>query len=66
MPTGLKRCQFSGHAHHVTFSCDGRRPHLTEPDAYATFEQVFERMRKRHALLVFGYVLMPSMCVRRR
>ena len=60
MPDGLKRYQRAGDVHLVTFSCDGRRAYLAEGDAYATFEQVLERMRARHALLVFGYVLMPE------
>ena len=60
MPTGLKRYQQNRDAHFVTFSCDQREPLLAQPGAYEVFEQVLERTRKRHRLLIYGYVLMPE------
>lgn len=60
MPTGLKRYQANRDAHFVTVSCYRREARLAEPGAYETFARVFEQARKRHGLLVYGYVLMPE------
>ncbi|MGI4853421.1 MAG: transposase [Janthinobacterium lividum] len=60
MPTGLKRYQANRDAHFVTFRCYRREARLAEPGAYETFVWVFEQARKRHGLLVYGYVLMPE------
>lgn len=60
MPTGLKRYQANRDAHFVTFSCYRREARLAETGAYETFARVFEQARKRHGLLVYGYVLMPE------
>jgi putative transposase len=60
MPTGLKRFQEDGDCHFITFSCHGRKPYLTEPGAYQTFQKIFEQTRQRHGFRVYGYVLMPE------
>ena len=58
MPHGLRRYQQEGHFHFITFSCHGRKPHLTRH--YLLFEQSLEQTRKRYNLEVHGYVLMPE------
>jgi len=60
MTQGLKRYQFAGDLHFVTFSCDQRRPYLTLPSAKSLFEQALERTRRRYNLHVIGYVVMPE------
>src|SRR5271163_4664474 len=60
MPTGLVRFRSSGQFHFVTFSCYRRLPLLTCGNAYDTFEQELERVRRRYAFVLAGYVLMPE------
>jgi putative transposase len=60
MPSSLKRFHTFGHDHFVTFSCYQRRPYLNDDYARATFLDILERIRQRHQLHVFGYVLMPE------
>jgi len=56
----LVRFQQCGCFHFVTFSCYRREPLLTAMKAYSIFEQEFERVRRRYAFVVVGYVLMPE------
>jgi putative transposase len=60
MTQGLKRYQFAGDLHFITFSCDQRRPYLALPSARCLFEQALERTRIRYELFVIGYVVMPE------
>jgi putative transposase len=60
MPQGLKRLQQSGQSHFVTFSCYHRRPKLTNLEACRIFLEALEAARKRFAIRVYGYVLMPE------
>ena len=60
MTQGLKRYQFSGDLHFVTFSCYQRRQYLGLPQACALFEEALERNRSRYKFCVIGYVMMPE------
>ena len=60
MTQGLKRYQFSGDLHFVTFSCYQRRQYLGSVQACALFEEALERTRSRYAFCVIGYVVMPE------
>jgi putative transposase len=60
MTQGLKRYQFSGDLHFVTFSCYQRRPYLASPAACELFVEALERMRQRYEFYVIGYVVMPE------
>jgi putative transposase len=60
MTQGLKRYQFAGDLHFITFSCDQRRPYLALPSAKHLFEEALERTRIRYYLYVIGYVVMPE------
>ena len=60
MPSGLRRYQFTGQHHFVTFSCYERRPYLESTDAKKIFEQVLEATRVLYDFRVTGYVLMPE------
>jgi putative transposase len=60
MPRGLKRYQESGQSHFVTFSCYRRQPRLGSPARCDLFVQKLEQTRRRYALRVYGYVVMPE------
>jgi putative transposase len=60
MPTGLKRLHDSGQAHFVTFSCYHRRPFLAQMNMQDAFLIVLEQSRRRFAMRVYGYVVMPE------
>jgi putative transposase len=60
MTQGLKRYQFSGDLHFVTFSCYQRRPYLAFRAARNLFEEALEQMRQRYEFYVIGYVVMPE------
>ncbi len=60
MTEGLKRYQFAGDLHFVTFSCYRLEPHLASPSARSLFEDALERMRMRYRFRVIGYVAMPE------
>ena len=60
MPLGLKRFQQSQQSHFVTFTCYHRRPNFDAPAVYDLFVEVLERTRRRFALCVYGYVVMPE------
>jgi putative transposase len=58
MTQGLKRYQYAGDLHFVTFSCYQRNPYLASPSARSLFEEVLERTRVRYRFCVIGYVVM--------
>lgn len=60
MTAGLKRYQFTGELHFITFSCYQRKPYLSSPAARSLFERTLERMRVRYRFFVIGYVVMPE------
>ena len=60
MPDGLKRLHHSGQAHFLTFSCYHRRPLLAEMHMEEAFLRVLEMVRRRFAMRVYGYVVMPE------
>lgn|SRR5487761_1393961 len=60
MPTGLKRYQEAQDFHFITFSCYRRKSFLGSPESRSTFEAIFEETRRKYALLVLGYVVMPE------
>jgi putative transposase len=57
---GLKRYQFAGDLHFITFSCFRRQAYLASAPARFRFEEALERMRSRYELCVIGYVVMPE------
>jgi REP-associated tyrosine transposase len=60
MPSGLRRFQQSGQSHFLTFSCYRRQANLSSPGAYDLFVQCLEDMRRRFAMCIYGYVVMPE------
>ena len=60
MPRGLRRDHDSGHSHFVTFSCYRRQPNFRRGEIYDLFPDCLERMRRRFAMCVYGYVVMPE------
>ena len=60
MPRNLKRYQESGQTHFVTFSCYHRQPRLRSPARCDLFVEKLEQTRRRFALRVYGYVVMPE------
>lgn len=60
MTQGLKRYQFAGDLHFVTFSCYRLEPYLASTSARSLFEDALERMRMRYRFCVIGYVAMPE------
>lgn len=60
MPHGLRRLQQSGQSHFVTFTCYHRRPGLVSACACDFFMEVLESMRRRFAMRVYGFVVMPE------
>jgi putative transposase len=60
MPHGLRRLQQSGQSHFVTFTCYHRRPGFTSACACDLFMEVLESMRRRFAMRVYGFVVMPE------
>ena len=60
MTQGLKRYQFTGDLHFVTFSCYRRQPYLASMAARTRFEEALERTRSRYGFCVLGYVVMPE------
>ena len=60
MPHGLRRYHHSGQSHFVTFSCYRRRQNFTSSALYDLFLSSLEQMRRRFAMRVYGYVIMPE------
>ena len=66
MPHGLKRFHQSGQTHFVTFTCYHRRPGFDSPEVYDLFVEVLESIRRRFAMCVYGYLVMPEACASAR
>ena len=60
MPARLRRCQQSGQFHFITFSCYRCQPNFVNGAVYDLFPVCLEAMRRRFALRIYGYVLMPE------
>ncbi len=60
MPRGLRRFQQSGQSHFLTFSCYRRRANFNSPDTYDLLVLCLENMRRRFAMCIYGYVVMPD------
>src|ERR1700674_3153967 len=60
MPSGLRRFHQSGQSHFLTFSCYRRQANLSSPATYDLFVQCLEDMRRRFAMCMYGYVVMPE------
>ncbi len=60
MPPRLERRQQTGNLHFVTFSCHGRNPYLSAPEAKRVFQIALESTRKRYKFDIIGYVIMPE------
>lgn len=60
MPRGLQRFQQSRQSHFLTFSCYHRRANFSSPDTYDLLVLCLENMRRRFALCIYGYVVMPE------
>ena len=60
MSRGLRRSQKSGQSHFVTFSCYRRQPNFASADVYDLFPLCLEDMRRRFAMRIYGYVVMPE------
>jgi putative transposase len=60
MPIGLKRFHQTGHLHFITFSCYSRLPYLAAPEPKNIFQEVLEKTRQSHSIVVSAYVLMPE------
>ena len=60
MPRGLRRYHESGQSHFITFSCYRRQPNFVNASVYDLFPVCLEYMRRRFAMRVYGYVVMPE------
>jgi putative transposase len=60
MPRGLHRYHQSQQTHFITFSCYRRQARFDSPDRYDLFLQCLEETRRRFAICVYGYVVMPE------
>jgi len=60
MPCGLQHFQQSGQSRFLTLSCYHRKVGFNSPDACDLFIQCLEDMRRRFALCIYGYAVMPE------
>jgi putative transposase len=60
VPWSLKRFQQSRQLHFITFSCYRRQPRLNTPKACHLLLRQLEIARRRFAMCVYGYVVMPE------
>ena len=60
VPWSLKRFQQSHQLHYIRFSCYRRQPRLNTPQACRLFLRQLEIARRRFAMCVYGYVVMPE------
>jgi putative transposase len=60
MTQGLKRYQFTGDLHFITFSCYRLNAYLATASARSRFEEALERTRLRYKFCVIGYAVMPE------
>ncbi len=60
MPWSLKRYNYTGALHFITFSCYRRRTLLSASDRRDLVLEVLEKMRSKHRFAACGYVVMPE------
>ena len=60
MTAGLRRFHNSAQSHFVTMSCYHRQPRFNTPAVSDLFLHCFEEMRRRFAMRIYGYVVMPE------
>jgi putative transposase len=60
MARGLRRFHQSQQSHFLTFSCYHRQPKFRSPPACDLFLECLESMRRRFAMRIYGYVVMPE------
>jgi putative transposase len=60
MPRGLQRFHESGQSHFLTFSCYRRQAKFRSPEVYDLFSPCLDQMRRRFAMCIYGYVVMPE------
>lgn len=60
MPHGLRRFQQSSQSHFVTFTCFHRRSSFNSPELCDLFLEALESTRRRFALRVYGFVVVPE------
>jgi putative transposase len=60
MPTGLMRFHQSRQTHFITFSCYHRQAKFVDGTIYDLFPVCLEDMRRRFAMRIYGYVVMPE------
>ena len=60
MTQGLRRFHQSGQSHFVTFSCYRLQPNFDTPGTCDLFVLCLEDMRRRFAMRIYGYVVMPE------
>jgi putative transposase len=60
MPKGLRRFHSTGQRHFITCSCYRRQPFLASARRRDYFLKVFEEVRQKYDLVVWGYVVMPE------
>jgi|SRR5438552_6388227 len=60
VPNRLDRYYGAGYLHFITSSCYQRRPLLASADRRNLFLEILERVRRRYAFVVVGYVVMPE------
>ena len=60
MPKGLRRFHHTGQRHFITCSCYHRQPFLGSARCRDYFLKIFEEVRQKYDLVVWGYVVMPE------
>lgn len=60
MPAGLRRYHHSGQSHFITFTCYHRYRYFVSAGAYDLFLVCLENMRRKFAMCVYGFVVMPE------
>jgi REP element-mobilizing transposase RayT len=60
MPKGLRRFHNTGQRHFITCSCYRRQPFLGSARRRDYFLKIFEEVRQKYDLVVWGYVVMPE------
>jgi putative transposase len=60
MTRGLRRMHESGQSHFLTFSCYRRRQKFASAAAGDLFLACLEEMRRKFAMYIYGYVVMPE------
>jgi putative transposase len=60
MPQGLRRFHNTGQRHFITCSCYRRQPFLGSARRRDYLLKVFEEVRQKYDLVVWGHVVMPE------